>query len=48
LKERERLEDVLRRWEDNIELCLEWDGLDWFRVAQYGDQRRAVVNSSVE
>jgi hypothetical protein len=28
LKERERLEDVLRRWEDNIELCLEWDGLD--------------------
>jgi hypothetical protein len=34
------------RWEDNIKRDREigWGGMDWFELAQDGDQWRALVN----
>jgi hypothetical protein len=37
-----------RRWMDNIRINLgeiEWGGVDWIRLAQDKDRRRALVNS---
>jgi hypothetical protein len=36
------------RWEDNMKMDLreiEWGGMDWIRLAQGRDQRRALVNT---
>jgi hypothetical protein len=36
------------RWEDNIGMDLreiEWESVDWIRLAQDRDQRRAVLNT---
>jgi len=36
------------RWEDNIRMDLaevRWEGVEWMRLAQDGDQWRAVVNT---
>jgi len=37
-----------RRWEDNIKMDprkVGWEGVDRIHLAQYRDQRRAVVNT---
>jgi hypothetical protein len=42
------LERPRRRWEDNIKMDLRergGDGMDWIDLAQYRDQRRALVNT---
>jgi hypothetical protein len=36
-----------RRWVDNIKMDLReigWDGMDWFNLAEDGDQWRSLVN----
>ena len=38
------------RWEDNIKTGLKeigWEGVDWIKLAQDRDKRRAVVNVTV-
>jgi hypothetical protein len=37
------------RWEDNIRIDLrkiEWEDLDWIRLAQHRDQLRALLNTN--
>jgi hypothetical protein len=39
-----------RRWVDNIKIDLreiEWDGMDWFDLAQDRDQWRALVSTAM-
>jgi hypothetical protein len=47
-KVRDFLEDVGRRWEDNIRMDLReigWEGMNWMHLAQDREQWRAVVNT---
>jgi hypothetical protein len=44
------LEEVIRRWVDNIKMDLREigrDGVDWIDVAQDRDQWRALVNTAL-
>jgi hypothetical protein len=39
------------RWVDNTKMDLReigWDGMDWIDLAQYRDQRRALVNTVMD
>jgi hypothetical protein len=43
-----RLGSPRGKWEDNIKMDLReigWDGVDFIRLAQYGDQWRAILNT---
>jgi hypothetical protein len=33
------------RWEDNIIMEIEWEGVDWMHLAQDRDRWRALVNT---
>jgi hypothetical protein len=48
LREGDHLEDLRRRWEDNIKMDLQevgWGGMDWIDMARDRDRWRAVVNA---
>ena len=48
LKERDHLEDLRRRWEDNIMMALQevvCGSTDWIELAQDRDRWRALVNA---
>ena len=48
LRKREHLEELGKDWEDNIKMDLQevgCGGMDWIKLAQDMDRRRALVNA---